>query len=254
MSQGTDWLLVGAPASIATMVASTAALAPAPGERGTKVRAILLCNGDLDQTLGLLALRESEPLTIISTDTVRRGFLEGNVLAKTLQRTPGQITWLSMKPGERRSMNGLQIEMVAVPGKVPLHLEGQLTPSDEDNVAYAIEDERGRSVVIAPSVASPSPAVSRILEEADLLFFDGSFWTDDELERRGAGKRRARQMGHWPLGGPEGSLQALASARGRRVLLHINNTNPILIEDSAEAAEVRAAGVEIGFDGMEIEL
>lgn len=250
---GSGWLVFGAPAAIAGLVARDAALAPT-GARGTRIGAILLANGDLDQTLGLLTLRESQPLRVISTATVRRGFCVGNVLARTLQRTADQLRWDAMEIGEPRALAGWTVEAIEVPAKVPLHLHGTATPGPEDGVAYLLDDGAGRAVAVAPGVGGPCAGVDRLLDAADVVFFDGSFWSDDELAHEGAGARRARDMAHWPLGGPEGSLQRLARARGRVILVHVNNTNPILREDTAERRAVEAAGVTVAHDGMEVPL
>jgi pyrroloquinoline quinone biosynthesis protein B len=244
------WLLLGAPAAAATLVARHPALRPGPNGR-SRIGAILLGNGDLDQTLGLLSLREGDSLHVFSTDAVKRGFLDDNRLARTLDRSADQLRWRSVAPGERLVHLGFELAAIAVPGKVPLHLGGVVSPSIEDNVAWTIRCDQ-KLVAFAPSVAALTPAVSGLLDEADVVFFDGTFWFADELRRAGRGERGAREMGHWPLGGPEGSLATLGRARGRKVLVHINNTNPVLLPDSSERSLVERAGVEAAHDGMEI--
>jgi pyrroloquinoline quinone biosynthesis protein B len=247
---GEPWLLLGAPATAATLVARHPAIRPRPNGR-SRIGAILLCNGDLDQTLGLLSLREGDSLHVLSTEAVKRGFLDENRLARTLERSPDQLRWRAVAPGERLACLAFELAALAVPGKVPLHLGDTVSPSAEDNVAWTVRCN-GKLVAFAPSVAAPTPAVSGLLDEADVVFFDGTFWFADELRRAGRGERGARDMGHWPLGGPEGSLEALERARGRRILVHINNTNPVLLPDSAERSLVERAGVEVAHDGMEI--
>jgi pyrroloquinoline quinone biosynthesis protein B len=244
------WLLLGAPAMAATLVARHPALRPGPNGR-SRIGAILLNNGDLDQTLGLLSLREGDSLHVLSTEAVKRGFLDDNRLARTLERSPDQLRWRSVAPGDRVAHLGFELAAIAVPGKVPLHLGGVVSPSAEDNVAWTIR-EGGKLVAFAPSVAAPTPAVSALLDEADVVLFDGTFWFADELRRAGRGERGAREMGHWPLGGPEGSLAPLGRARGRKILIHINNTNPVLLPGSTERSLVEIAGVEVANDGLEI--
>jgi pyrroloquinoline quinone biosynthesis protein B len=245
-----DWVVLGAPAAVSEMIARHEPLAPR-GIRGTSVECILLANGDLDQTLGLLSLREGSPLTILATSVVIRGFREENALARTLERVEGQTTWRALTPGERVALaSGLGVTAIAIPGKSPLHLEGRAARDSEENVAFVLDDARRRTLVFAPSVGAPTVELERAAERADAILFDGTFWSEDELQPFGA-TRGARAMGHWPLGGVEGSLRWLATLRARRILIHVNNTNPILLPGSSEHRAVLEAGVEIGFDGLE---
>jgi pyrroloquinoline quinone biosynthesis protein B len=253
------WFLVNATPEIRGQLESFPALHP-KAPRDCPVDGILLTNGDLDHCLGLLSLRESQPLSLYATNRVREGFTHGNVLYRTLERFPDQVTWHAL-PLERQvpllsrsgGDSGLSVEAIPMPGKLPIHLEKGSTPSPEDNVALLVrESSTGHTLAYAPAVSSPSEALER-LTSADCIFFDGTFWSDDELGGQGLGKKRARDMAHWPIGGSEGSLRFLQTkTAGRRVFIHINNTNPMLIEDSPEAAEVRAAGVDIAHDGMEV--
>ena len=147
----------------------------------------------------------------------------------------------------------LVVTAIAAPGKLPLHLEGLRPPSPEDNVGFVVRDTRSdRRLAYFSGVAGPSPELVRAVTDADLVFFDGTFWSSDELIAAGLGTRRAEEMAHWPIGGPDGSLPFLSRLRGRRVLIHINNTNPILREGSAERRAVEAAGIEVAFDGLEL--
>ncbi len=256
-----SWFLVNATPDVRRQFESFPAL-ERDERRGCPVDGIVLTNGDLDHCLGLLTLRESEPLAIYATNRVHDGFTRGNVLYRTLERFAGQVTWhelpldrvvpLTSRDGTDA---GLSIEAVAVPGKLPIHLEGKVTPSAQDNIGLRIrERSTGRTLAYLPAVAGPSREIDD-LTKADCIFFDGTFWSDDELSRQGLGTKRARDMAHWPVGGDGGSLEALGAMRDRRrILIHINNTNPMLVEDSAEASAVRDAGVEIAYDGMEIDV
>lgn len=252
------WFLVNATPEVRRQIEDFPPLHPR-SSRDFPVAGIILTNGDLDHCLGLLALRESQPLTVYATDRVRQGFTRDNVLYRTLERFPGQVTWKALELGRRTPLGDgaapLSVEAVAMPGKLPIHLEGRSLPHPEDNIALVIRDEKtARAVAYAPAVAGPGAAVDR-LAESECVFFDGTFWSDDELSRQGLGEKRARDMAHWPVGGTEGSLRLLGKcAASRRILIHVNNTNPVLREDSPEAASVRAAGVEVAYDGMEIDL
>jgi pyrroloquinoline quinone biosynthesis protein B len=217
----------------------------------------VLTNGDLDHCLGLLSLRESHPLTVYATESVRAGFTAGNVLYRTLERFDGQVTWRALGVDREQPLgdSGLTISAIATPGNLPLHLKSLRAPSVEDNVGLVIRDSRtGKRLAYFSGVAGPSPALERALAEADLLFFDGTFWSSDELIALGLGTRRAEEMSHWPLQGPEGSAAFLARLRGRKILIHINNTNPILREGSAERRALDAAGIEVATDGLEVSL
>jgi pyrroloquinoline quinone biosynthesis protein B len=258
-ADGDAWFLLNASPEIRGQIESFAPLHPrAP--RHSPVAGIVLTNGDLDHCLGLLSLRESHPLTVYATDHVRRGFTEGNVLYRTLQRFPEQVTWRVLKPGQEEELTvegrptGLALSPVAVPGKLPIHLEGLLPPDPGDNVALRIrESHTGRTLVYAPAVGAVTPAVRAALEGADCVFFDGTFWSSDELPAQGLGTKRAEDMAHVPVGGADGSVAALRGlAPGRRIFIHINNTNPLLREDGPERQTVAREGWEAAYDGMEV--
>jgi pyrroloquinoline quinone biosynthesis protein B len=260
-ADGDVWFLLNASPEIRSQIESFPPLHPrAP--RHSPVAGIVLTNGDLDHCLGLLSLRESHPLTVYATDPVRRGFTEGNVLYRTLQRFPEQVTWRVLKPGHEEEMTsdgrptGLALSPVAVPGKLPIHLEGLQSPDPADNVALRIRESRtGRTLVYAPAVGAVTPAVRAALNGADCLFFDGTFWSSDELPTQGLGTKRAEDMAHIPVGGPQGSVAALRDiSRARRIFIHINNTNPLLREDGPERQTVVREGWEVAYDGMEVVL
>ncbi len=225
--------------------------------------AILLTNGDLDHCLGLLSLRESHPLVIYATDRLRRGFTDGNVLYRTLDRFPGQVTWRALKLGREEELagvegcpSGLLVEAVAMPGKLPIHLEADGTSDPEDSVGFRIRERAtGRILAYLSGVGAVTDAVRRAVEDADCVFFDGTFWSSDELPGLGLGTKRAEQMAHLPVGGPDGSLARLHGlAAQRRIFIHVNNTNPLLRDDSAERATVEAAGWEVARDGLEVRI
>jgi pyrroloquinoline quinone biosynthesis protein B len=260
-ADGAAWFLLNVSPEIRAQIESFPPLHPrAP--RHSPIAGIALTNGDLDHCLGLLSLRESYPLTVYATDRVRRGFTEDNVLYRTLQRFAGQVTWRVLKPGHEEEMTaagrptGLVLSALAVPGKLPIHLEGRLPPDPDDNVALRIhEPATGRTLVYASAVGAITPAVRAALARADCVFFDGTFWSSDELPAQGLGASRAEDMAHVPVGGPRGSLAVLGAMPGaRRIFIHINNTNPVLREDSPERQAVVQHGWEVAFDGMEIVL
>jgi len=261
-ADGAAWFLLNASPEIRQQIEGFPPLHPrAP--RHSPIEGIVLTNGDLDHCLGLLSLRESHPITVYATDAVRRGFTERNVLYRTLERFPGQVTWRTLKVGREEELkleggrsSGLLVEATAVPGKPPVHLEG-LQPADpEDNVALRVRGgARGRVLAYASAVGRITPAVREALDDAAGVFFDGTFWSSDELIAGGLGTKRADEMAHVPVGGADGSLEQLGHLRAaRKVYIHINNTNPLLRDDAPERARTDAAGWEIAWDGMELEL
>jgi len=256
---GADWFLLNASPEIRQQVEDFAPLHPRSA-RHSPIAAIILTNGDLDHCLGLLSLRESHPITVYATDRVRRGFTEGNVLYRTLERFEGQVTWRALKLGREAELDspgavgsGLLLEARAVPGKPPIHLEHLGEASPEDNVAVRIRERgTGRTLVYASAVGGITPEFLAYVAGADCLFLDGTFWSSAELIDGGLGTKRAEEMAHVPLGGPGGSLAAFSHAKiGRKVLIHVNNTNPVLREDTPERRQATEAGWEIASDGME---
>ncbi|HTO68343.1 MAG TPA: pyrroloquinoline quinone biosynthesis protein PqqB [Myxococcota bacterium] len=252
---GEYWFLLNASPEIRAQIESFAPLWPR-AKRHSPVSGVLLTNGDLDHVLGLLSLRESHPIQVWSTAAVRGGFAEGNPLYATLERFPAQVRWHALELGREIALcSGLFATALAIPGKLPLHLERTHAASPEDNVGLRIRDARtGGVLAYLPAVAGPSSAVEAAVAGADCTCFDGTFWSSDELVAAGLGTRRAEDMAHWPVGGATGSLEFLAKLPGRRILIHVNNTNPLLREDGAELAAARAAGVEVAHDGLELAL
>lgn len=258
---GPGWFLINASPDIHRQLQAAPFLHPR-SPRVSPFQAIVLTNGDLDHILGLFSLRESTALVVYATDAVRRSIVEGNAIARTLQRFEGQLRFRRLTleepielAGPEGEPSGLVVTPVGLPGKVPKHLEGSSAPSPEDNIGLWIREPRtGRLAVLACSTGAGGPFVDR-LDGADLCCFDGTFWSSDELIRLGLGSARAEDMAHLPIGGEGGSLRLLAKLRvGRKVFTHINNTNPILAEGSPEQREVMAQGWEVAEDGQEIVL
>ena len=254
-ADGERWLLLNASPEIRGQIEGCAPLHPrAP--RHSPISAIVLTNGDLDHCLGLLSLRESHPITVYATEEVRGGFTDGNVLYRTLERFSGQVTWRRLIPGRKIEIDGLEVEAVPAPGKPPVHLERSTAPSPGQNIGLLIRDARTKGCLAYFSAAGGvTPVMLAAMDGASCVFFDGTFWSSEELITLGLGTKRAEEMAHLPVGGPGGSLARMAEVRaGRRVYIHINNTNPMLREDSDERREVDAAGWEIAGDAMEVRL
>jgi pyrroloquinoline quinone biosynthesis protein B len=178
-------------------------------------------------------------------------------MLRTLARSPEQVAWKSLVLGREVPLEdvGLGVTALAAPGKLPVHLAGTLEPSPEDNVALRIRDlASGRIVVVATAVGSLE-GVEELVSGADVVFFDGTFWSEEEIVAQGLGRARARDMAHVPVGGKGGSLERLRQLSiPRRVYTHVNNTNPMLRAGSEEQRAVEAAGWEIARDGLEVTL
>jgi len=261
-ADGADWFLLNASPGIRAQIESCPPLHPrAP--RHSPIAGVVLTSGDLDHCLGIFSLRESHPLVVYAAETVRRGLAERNAIHRTLERFEGQVTWRALDDGRAIELtlgggrpSGLSLRALPVPGKQPIHLTGIEPPTPLANVGLRIrESVSGRVLAYVSGAGGIDDAVRRLVDGADCVFFDGTFWSETELIDLGLGNKRARDMTHLPIGGESGSLAALAGLRAaRKVFIHVNNTNPILREDSAEAAAVRAAGWEVASDGLEIAL
>jgi len=260
-ADGDDWFLLNASPDIHRQIEAFPRLYPR-GPRHSPIRGILLSNGDLDHCLGLLLLREFYPLVIYATDHLRRGFVEDNVLYRTLERFPEQATWRSLKLGREEELTGeggrstgLSVEAVPAPGKLPVHLERRAPADPEQNVGFIVRDRRGGTLAYFPAVGKVTAAVRECMAGADCVFLDGTFWSDDELPSLKLVDKRAEDMAHLPVSGEDGSLAQLAGLHvARRILIHVNNTNPLLRDDSPERRAAAAAGWTVAHDGMEIEL
>ena len=213
----------------------------------------MVLGGDVDALAGLLVLRERQPLTIYAPAPLL-DLLAQNRIFDVLD--PALVRREIITPHQPvRCAGDVVLTLLEMPGKVPLYLESLGAGTAEPGPTYAARLEaNGRTVVVAPACAEITEPVRDSLRDADLVFFDGTLFTDDEMIAAGLGPKTGRRMGHVPVSGPGGTLERLADLPGRRVLLHINNSNPILQCDSAERRQVEAAGFEVAYDGMEVVL
>lgn len=255
------WFLLNASPDIRVQIESFDPLLPRGTVRGTPIQGILLTNGDLDHTLGLLMLREGERLSVHATSSVRRALDEGLHLTEVLDHYAG-VQWhlppATLAPllcADGRS-SGLSYAAFPVPGKLPRYREGRTSPHEDDTVGYQlVEESTGKQLVYVPGLAALGQDVLIRLRDADALLLDGTFWSNDEMRAVGAGTTSARDMGHLPVGSADGSLSAMASLpAARKIYVHINNTNPMLREDSPQRRAVEQTGVEVGWDGLEFTL
>ncbi len=238
-------------------------LHPRKHGRHSPVAGVVLTGADVDQVAGLLSLRELQPFTIYSTASIRRILQEQNSIFRMLNRAPDQASWIDIRLGESFPLHnitgqdaGICASTFSLGNRYPAYVAGQadtLVPA-EASIGLFLETSRG-TVAYLPAVPDVNQALLERLESVDLLLFDGTFWTDDELIRVQGGGATAREMGHIPVCGSDGSLQKLSALRRpRKVFLHINNTNPMLDESGAEAEAARKAGWQIARDGMHFEI
>jgi pyrroloquinoline quinone biosynthesis protein B len=244
--------LLNASPDLRAQVAATPALHPREGMRGSPIDAVILTGAEVDQTAGLLSLRERSPFTLAATAATLAA-----VAANPMFGVLSAVSRRAVSPGERFALGGgLEAELFLVPGKLPLYLEGddpETASESAGNVGVELSDGRVR-LVFVPGAAAVSAAMRQRFERADVVLFDGTLFTDDEMIRTGTGEKSGRRMGHMPIDGDGGTLSGLGGISARRIFIHINNTNPILVEGSAERRRVEAAGWAVAYDGMEIVL
>jgi pyrroloquinoline quinone biosynthesis protein B len=253
-SDGRRWTLVNASPDLRAQIQATPQLHPREAARASPIAAVVLTGAEIDQTAGLLSLRERSPFLLYATAATLAA-ISDNPMFGVL--STDVVTRRAITPGERFALaSGMEAELFIVPGKLPLYLEGEdpdIKSETGANVGVELCDGRSR-IAYVPGAAAVTPVLRERLARADVLLFDGTLFADDEMIRTETGKKSGRRMGHLPINGPDGSLAALAGLSSRRIFVHINNTNPLLVDGSPERARVAAAGWEVAEDGMEISL
>jgi pyrroloquinoline quinone biosynthesis protein B len=251
---GERWTLINASPDLRAQIQSNPRLQPRGGTRGSPIDAVVLTGAEIDQIAGLLSLRERTAFTVIATAATLAAVTDNPMFGVL---APDVVWRRAITPGEPFSLGGgIKAELFIVPGKVPLYLEGDDPDTASEsavNVGVEISDGR-KQLIYAPGAANMTEAVSVRLARANAVLFDGTVFTDDELIRSGTGTKTGRRMGHMPIDGKGGSLAAIGNLASRRIFVHINNTNPILIDGSPERLRVEAAGWEVADDGLEIVL
>ncbi len=256
------WFLLGASPDLRAQIESNAELHPREGLRQSPIAGSVLLNADIDHVLGLLLLRELQPLRVYATEAIRRILSEDNSMFAMLQRVPGQLTWSDFEPRKTFPLldpagedSGLRCRALSLGTHFPAYVSplrrSELRP-DDASLGLIVEAPSRKRLAYMPAVPQISDDLLREAESADVLLFDGTFWSDDELIRVQGSGQTAEQMGHVPV---SSSLERLAQLkRPRRIYIHINNTNPMLNEAGPEYRQVRDAGWEIAEDGWQFEL
>jgi pyrroloquinoline quinone biosynthesis protein B len=258
---GSSWVLINASPDLLAQIRAFPALQPGRALRDTAISDVLLVDAQIDHTLGLPMLREGrKALRVWCTERVHAELTQSNPIFRLLQHYCG-VEWLRLPitPGSSfviPSMPTVRCSAIAVPGNAPPFSAARDAPEPGDNIALSLTETRsGRTLFYAPGLGAIEPVVAEQLQRAHTLLVDGTFWSDEELPLLGISARRARQMGHLPQTGAGGMLEVLRPLpAARKVLIHINNTNPILDERSAERGLLDEAGVEVAHDGLELEV
>ncbi|KUE86945.1 pyrroloquinoline quinone biosynthesis protein PqqB [Cupriavidus necator] len=260
-ADGVRWVVVNASPDIRQQFSATHVLHPIKGPRSSPLSSVLLTNADVDHVAGLLSLREGHPFTLYATDRVLR-VLQGNAIFNVLDR--GSVERLALRLDQVQPVfdaqgcdTGVRIEPFAIPGKVALWLEDPEAagfgggPEDTIGLALGTTGSRCRLFYMPGCSALPDAIKSR-LARGDSLLFDGTTFTEDEMISSGAGSKTASRMGHLPISGARGAVaQWEGVSLQRKLFIHMNNTNPVLLPDSKERAFIRAAGWDTTYDGME---
>jgi pyrroloquinoline quinone biosynthesis protein B len=259
------WFLLNTSPDLRAQIEATPALHPRHAGRDSPIAGVLLTSGDVDQIAGLLSLRELQPLRIYCTPSIRRILQEDNSVFKMLNRVPDQVAWTEICSDGSFPLltvagkdSGISCTVFSLGSRYPAYVSREraasLTP-EEALLGVMVASSSGKRFAYMPAVPAVDDSLLARLEEVDLLLFDGTFWSDDELIRVQGSGSTAREMGHIPVGGAEGSLRRLAGLRHpRKVFVHVNNTNPMLDESGPEYREVRAAGWEVAEDGWSLDL
>jgi len=262
-NDGRSWFLLNASPDLRQQIEATPPLHPRKNGRDSPIAGVLLTSSDLDQVTGLLSLRELQPFRIYCTASIRRILRQDNSVFAMLNRVPQQVVWTDITPGTSFALtsvsgqeSGLLCETFSLHSRYPMYVAqaAGLSPQ-EASLGLIVGSSSGPRMAYLPAVPEVDENLLERLETVDLLLFDGTFWSDDELIKVQGSGATAREMGHIPVSSKEGSLFKLQKLqRPRKIFVHVNNTNPMLDESSPEYREVRAAGWEIAEDGWRFDL
>jgi pyrroloquinoline quinone biosynthesis protein B len=257
-ADGASWALLNASPDILAQLRMFPEAQPCRAVRDTGIVGVVLMDSQIDHTTGLLMLREGGPLRVYCTDPVRNDLTTANPLFHILEHYCG-VDWRRIDgEGDGRfgvdGAPGLSFRVIDLASKASPYSPHRNDPHAGDNIGLLVTNEAtGRSLFYAPGLVRMEPHLRAVFARADCLLVDGTFWTEDEMLRLDVGSKRAADMGHLPQSGTGGMIEELAAyPHARKILIHINNTNPILDEDSPERARLDAADIEVAYDGMQI--
>ncbi len=254
------WIVINASPDIRTQLESFKDIQPKRGLRGTGVGAVMLVDSQFDHATGLLMLREGCPFDVYTTSMVYEDLSTGFPIFSMLKSWNGGINHrllpIDGAPLQLGGFESLRFTAVPLCGKAPPYSPHRNDPHPGDNIALFVEDlDSGNCLFYAPGLGGIDDNLVSYMRRADCLMIDGTFWREDEMILAGVGTKLAREMGHLPQSGKGGMIDVLSAfPTQRKILIHINNTNPILDEDSPEHKELVAAGIEVAYDGMDVVL
>ena len=257
---GSDWLLVNASPDLRAQLETCPPLQPARSVRDTAIAAVLIVDAQIDHSTGLLTLREhTKRLVVYCTPSVHSDLTTGYPLLTLLDHYCG-VDWRPIDaiggvPIDVPELPGIELHPLPLPSEAPPYSPRRHRPAEDDTIGLVFIDKAsGRRCLYAPGIGEWTDPIAREAERADCVLIDGTLWNDEELADRGAAEKTGREMGHLAQSGAGGMLARLAPLPGRKILIHINNTNPILDENSPERARLAEVGIEVAYDGMEIML
>lgn len=264
-NDGHSWFLLNASPDLRMQIEQTPILHPRSPGRDSPIAGVLLPSADIDQVVGLLSLRELQPFRIYCTPSLVKILRDDNSVFGMLNRIPQQVMWIDIGIGESFSLltvagndSGLCCEAISLGSRYPIYVAPERAAnlnSTEASIGLIVTASSGGRLAYMPAVSAISDQLLAMLETVDLVLFDGTFWDEDELIEVQGGGATAKDMGHVPVSGVDGSMRRLAGLRRpRKIFVHVNNTNPMLDESGSEYRELGAAGWEIAEDGCHYNL
>jgi pyrroloquinoline quinone biosynthesis protein B len=258
---GRSWFLLGASPDLRSQIDSSPELHPTSGNRHSPICGVVLASADLDHVLGLLLLRELQPFQVYAAEPVINILRGQNSMFGMLNRVADQVRWNKIRAAEQFSLQslnapdaGIDCESVALSSRYPAYVTG-MPESEEATLGLILRSKSGTTLGFFPQLPKLTPELKSLFATLDCLLLDGTFWSDDELIRLQGSGQRAREMGHIPVGGEDGTLRQLSDlTKPRKMYIHINNTNPMLNEAGPEYREVRDSGWELAEDGCHFNL
>ena len=257
---GQSWFLLNTSPDLRLQIEATPALHPRKPGRDSPIAGVVITSADIDQVAGLLSLRELQSFSVYSTASIRKILREDNSMLGMLNRIPNQVAWVDIRLNEPFLLvqdKDLRSTAFSLGNRYPSYVKDDRAAKLNANEALCglMVEAGSKRLAYLPAVPAVSDTLLTQLESAAVLLFDGTFWSDDELIRVQGSGATAREMGHIPISGEEGSLRRLAGLKHpRKIFLHVNNTNPILDESSPQYKQVREAGWEVAEDGWQLEL
>jgi pyrroloquinoline quinone biosynthesis protein B len=260
-----SWILLNASPDLRSQINQDSDLHPRAAKRGTPITSVFLTSAELDQVLGLLSLREFQSFRVYATRSVQKILREDNSVFRTLNRVGSQVSWVDIEPNQKLTVTNpsaerepFQLEFIALSSHFPTYVSPERSSqlcARESLLGIVVASASGARLAYFPSVPAIDAALLKHLTSADVILMDGTFWADDELiQVRGEGPT-ARQIGHVPISGDDGTLKRLKALRAtRKIFVHINNTNPVLNESTQQFRQICEAGWELAEDGWELTL